>query len=76
LAGSVWEWVADTFKPYPDFAPQAYAGYSAPWFDGRHRVARGGSFMTQAQIARNCFRNWYEPHLRQPALGLRLAKDG
>jgi iron(II)-dependent oxidoreductase len=75
MAGGVWEWVADTFEPYPGFLPQAYAGYSAPWFGARHRCARGGSFMTQAEIARCCFRNWYEPHLRAPTLGFRLARS-
>jgi iron(II)-dependent oxidoreductase len=75
LIGGVWEWVETPFSPYPDFRPQAYRGYSAPWFDGRHRVARGGSYLTQLPIARATFRNWYLPELRQPALGLRLAKD-
>ncbi len=75
MVGGVWEWVADAFQPYPGFVPQAYAGYSRPWFDGQHRVARGGSFATAPEIARCAFRNWYTPDLRQPALGVRLAKD-
>lgn len=74
LIGNVWEWVADRFAPYPGFAPQAYAGYSKPWFDGKHRVLRGGSYLTDPRIARNCFRNWYEPWMRQPPAGLRLAR--
>jgi gamma-glutamyl hercynylcysteine S-oxide synthase len=73
--GSVWEWVADAFGPYPGFRPQAYAGYSQPWFDGRHRVLRGGCFLSQREIARSTFRNWYLPEMRQVPSGLRLARD-
>ncbi len=49
LCGGVWEWTRDTFRPYPGFSPQPYQGYSQPWFDDRHRVARGGSYMTRAR---------------------------
>jgi iron(II)-dependent oxidoreductase len=73
MMGQVWEWVASAFSPYPGFAPQAYAEYSAPWFDGAHRVARGGSYLTAPSTARAAFRNWYLPHVREPVLGARLA---
>ncbi len=76
MAGGVWEWTAGLFEPYPGFSPQPYQGYSQPWFDGRHRVARGGSFLTQREIARCCFRNFYLPGLRQVPLGVRLARSG
>jgi iron(II)-dependent oxidoreductase len=76
MVGNVWEWVGDAFRAYPGFEPQDYARYSQPWFDGRHRVARGGSYLSQPEIARCCFRNWYTPEFRQPPLGLRLAKSG
>lgn len=75
MAGGVWEWTADPFGPYPGFSPQPYRGYSQPWFDGRHRVARGGSFLTQREIARCCFRNFYLPEIRQVPLGVRLARS-
>jgi iron(II)-dependent oxidoreductase len=74
MIGTVWEWCASVFSPYPGFVPQAYRGYSEPWFDGRHWVARGGSYASAPEIARCCFRNWYTPDQRQPALGLRLAE--
>lgn len=73
LVGSVWQWTSSVFLPYPGFRPQPYRTYSEPWFDGRHRVARGGSFLTQPPIARPTFRNWYLPEIRQVPLGLRLA---
>ena len=75
LRGSVWEWTEQVFHPYPGFVPQAYAGYSQPWFDGKHRVLRGGSYVTEPGIARKSFRNWYLPEMRRPFLGLRLFKD-
>jgi iron(II)-dependent oxidoreductase len=75
LAGGVWEWTQDAFRPYPGFEPQAYRGYSQPWFDDRHRVARGGCYVTQPELARSTFRNWYLPEMRRPFLGLRLARD-
>lgn len=74
LVGSVWQWTSSVFLPYPGFVPQPYRAYSEPWFDGQHRVARGGSFLTQPAIARPTFRNWYLPHIRQVPLGLRLAR--
>ena len=75
LLGNVWEWTASTFVPYPGFAPHPYRGYSEPYFDGAHRVLRGGSFATDPAIARPTFRNWYVPATRQVFAGLRVAYD-
>ena len=75
MLGRVWQWTADAFAPYPGFTPQPYREYSAPWFDGRHLVARGGSYLSAAPMLRPTFRNWYLPHIRQPVLGLCLAFD-
>lgn len=75
MGRGVWEWTAEPFHPYPGFRAQAYRGYSVPWFDGNHRVARGGAFVTEAEIARPTFRNWYLPHMRRAFLGVRLAKE-
>lgn len=75
LLGNVWEWTSSTFLPYPGFRPDPYERYSLPWFDGRHRVLRGGSFATQALNLRPSFRNWYEPHWRAMFAGVRLARD-
>lgn len=75
LCGGVWEWTADPFVPYPGFVPGAYERYSVPWFGERHRVARGGSRYTAPENARTTFRNWYEPHVREPCLGVRLVRS-
>jgi iron(II)-dependent oxidoreductase len=58
MLGNVWEWTATPFEPYPDFAADPYAEYSAPWF-GNHQVVRGGSFATRTRLAHHRFRNFY-----------------
>jgi ergothioneine biosynthesis protein EgtB len=75
FVGNVWEWTASTFDGYPGFRAFPYDGYSRAYFDGQHRVLRGGSWATQELIARPGFRNWYPPHWRQMFVGLRCARD-
>jgi iron(II)-dependent oxidoreductase len=69
-AGGVWEWTASPFLPYPGFAPQPYAEYSAPWF-GDHRVLRGASWATSPRLAHPRFRNFYVPSRHDPFCGFR-----
>jgi iron(II)-dependent oxidoreductase len=69
-AGSVWEWTASAFLPYPGFVRDPYAEYSEPWF-GTHKVLRGGSFATPARIARPRFRNFYTPERADIFAGFR-----
>lgn len=76
LTGQVWEWTSSTFGPYPGFRPFPYEGYSQTWFDGRHRVLRGGSWATRGPLCRSSFRNWYEPHVREILAGFRCAREG
>ncbi len=71
LHGNVWEWTSSVFAPYPGFAPFGYEGYSAPYFDGAHRVLRGGSFATSPEVLRATFRNWYQPQVREIFAGFR-----
>jgi ergothioneine biosynthesis protein EgtB len=71
--GSAWEWTASVFCPYPGFRAFPYRRYSEPYFDGAHRVLRGGSPFTHPRIARRTFRNWYEPGTRQIVAGVRCA---
>ncbi|HEY6002795.1 MAG TPA: SUMF1/EgtB/PvdO family nonheme iron enzyme [Anaeromyxobacter sp.] len=70
MMGNVWEWTASPFLPYPGFSPDPYEQYSEPWFR-THQVVRGGSFATTARLVRNGFRNFYEPHRRDPWIGFR-----
>ena len=57
--GSVWEWTASPFAPYPGFVAHPYRDYSAPWFDGRP-VLRGGSFGTQLRMKHARYRNYFQ----------------
>jgi ergothioneine biosynthesis protein EgtB len=70
--GSVWEWTADAFEPYPGFAPGPYADYSAPWF-GDHRELRGGSFATAPRLHDPCYRNFFQPDRTDVFAGFRTA---
>lgn len=69
----VWQWCDDAFHPYPGFTPFPYDGYSQPWFDGAHFVARGASVHTEIDVRRPGFRNFYPPSHRHICAGLRLA---
>jgi iron(II)-dependent oxidoreductase len=68
--GSVWEWTASAFLPYPGFVRDPYEEYSEPWF-ATHKVLRGGSFATPARIARPRFRNFYTPERADIFAGFR-----
>jgi EgtB-related family protein len=68
--GSVWEWTASEFAPYPGFSPDPYREYSEPWFH-THRSVRGGSQATPARIEDAKFRNFYEPHRADVFIGFR-----
>ncbi len=71
----MWQWTSSAFAAYPGFEPWPYAGYSAAWFDGRHRVLRGGSAATRPAALRASFRNWYHPETRLIFAGFRCARD-
>lgn len=67
---AVWEWTATTFEPYPGFAADPYADYSAPWF-GTHRSVRGASFATPERLVHPRFRNFYLPERDDVFVGFR-----
>ncbi|MCY7385515.1 MAG: ergothioneine biosynthesis protein EgtB [Microcoleus sp. CAN_BIN18] len=73
MLGNVWEWTASTFDAYPGFESYPYRGYSEVYFDGEHRVLKGGSWATFPQALRSSFRNWYYPGVRQIIAGFRCA---
>lgn len=73
--GRVWEWCANRFHPYPGFRPFPYREYSLPWFDGRHYVLKGGSRLSEPEVRRAAFRNYYTPTTRHILSGVRVAYD-
>lgn len=73
MLGNVWEWTDTWFNPYPGFRAFPYEGYSKTYFDGAHRVLRGGSWATSRWALRNSFRNWYHPYRREMFAGFRCA---
>jgi len=70
--GAGWEWLRDSFTPYPGFAPDPYRDYSQPWFHS-HQELRGAGPFTCPQLRRPGFRNFYLPHRRDPFAGFRTA---
>ena len=76
LLGNVWEWTASWFDGYQGFVSYPYRGYSQTYFDGQHRVLKGGSWATRPWAMRSSFRNWYYPGVRQTLAGFRCACSG
>jgi iron(II)-dependent oxidoreductase len=75
MTGNVWEWTSTPFEGFPGFEPFPYPEYSEVWFDGDHRVLKGGSWATGASVLRNTFRNFFRRHFRVAFAGIRLAED-
>ncbi len=75
MTGNVWEWTNDAFAAFPGFAPFPYPEYSQEWFDGDHRILKGGSWATRSSILRTSFRNFFRRHFRIAFAGIRLAED-
>ncbi|MER3427485.1 MAG: ergothioneine biosynthesis protein EgtB [Pyrinomonas sp.] len=75
MTGNVWEWTASVFGPYDGFRPFPYPEYSAEWFDGDHRVLKGGSWATSASVLRTSFRNFFRRHFRIAFAGVRCAAE-
>lgn len=67
----VWEWTASTFAPYPGFRADRYREYSEPWFDGHHRVLRGGSHATSGLLHYARYRNYFTPDRPELFAGFR-----
>jgi ergothioneine biosynthesis protein EgtB len=70
MIGNVWEWVADTFAPYPGFVCDPYKEYSQPYF-GQKKVLKGGGWTTRARLIRSTWRNFYPRHRRNVFAGFR-----
>jgi iron(II)-dependent oxidoreductase len=70
MIGNVWEWVADTFQPYPGFVCDPYKEYSQPYF-GTKRVLRGGCWTTRSRLIRPTYRNFFMRQRRNVFAGFR-----
>jgi gamma-glutamyl hercynylcysteine S-oxide synthase len=70
--GTVWEWTSSAFTPPHDFKPGLYREYSAPWFDGKHRVLKGGSFATLPVMHHPHYRNFFTPERSDVFAGFRV----
>jgi iron(II)-dependent oxidoreductase len=75
MTGNVWEWTATVFGGYPGFEAYPYPDYSELWFDGDHRVLKGGAWGTQSPLLRCSFRNFFRARFRHAVAGFRLAAD-
>jgi iron(II)-dependent oxidoreductase len=75
MTGNVWEWTSTPFEGFQGFEPFPYPEYSEVWFDGDHRVLKGGSWATSPSVLRTSFRNFFRRHFRIAFAGLRLAED-
>jgi iron(II)-dependent oxidoreductase len=75
MTGNLWEWTADPFLGFDGFEPFPYPEYSKEWFDGDHRVLKGGSWATRRPILRGSFRNFFRRQFRIAFAGLRCAAD-
>ena len=68
--GSVWEWTASAFEPFPGFEAHPYRDYSAPWFDGRP-VLKGASPATAPRMRHARYRNFFPADRNDIVAGFR-----
>lgn len=70
--GRAWEWCANRFEPYSDYAPPRQPAPVTEDFDGAHFSLRGGCLHTQRELRRASFRLPALPHQDFLFTGLRL----
>lgn len=73
MAGNLWEWVEDCYRP--SYADALSDGAAARADACRLRVARGGSWFDDPRYQRVANRNGFSPLDRPRIIGLRLARN-
>lgn len=77
MFGEVWQWTQSAYQSYPGYKPAVGAlGEYNGKFMVSQQVLRGSSCFTPRGHSRPTYRNFFYPHQRWQAVGLRLAKDG
>jgi formylglycine-generating enzyme required for sulfatase activity len=71
MADNVWEWTSSLFKPYPYNPADGREDLQST----KRRVARGGSFSGEPEIAHAAYRFHPEPGFHHQYLGFRCAKS-
>ena len=76
IADSAWQWTSSAYAPHPGFAPAAGAvgEYNAKFMVGQMTL-KGGAAITPPGHSRPSYRNFFYPHQRWMASGVRLARD-
>jgi gamma-glutamyl hercynylcysteine S-oxide synthase len=72
--GQVWEWTSSSFAPFEGFIPHPYKDYSEPWFDGNHKVLKGGSVYTHSAMKHPSYRNFFLPQRSDVCTGFRSCR--
>ncbi|HEX6123498.1 MAG TPA: SUMF1/EgtB/PvdO family nonheme iron enzyme, partial [Ktedonobacterales bacterium] len=68
MAGNVWEWTHSLYKPYPYTAGDEQAAERS----AEIRVLRGGSWISDSQVARTAYRSLNGPADLDYNIGFRL----
>jgi len=67
MAGNVWEWIADSYGPYPGNVDMRNV------YGQQFRVIRGGAYTESAFHARCANRDYERPNVGRPDIGFRCA---